>query len=408
LYLYSATGKPLCPLSGGIIKPRYTEDIQEVGMSIYGLKSVLRVPERIIFGTGTIGELGGLIEEYGKKVMLVYGGRSIVESGTYKKVTSLFMEHGLAFFEKGGISHDPDELQVREAVNIALDNRPDVIVGIGGGSVIDAAKAASIIATNGGEVKDYWEGRTFAKPSIPYIAVPTTSGTGAEITKNAVISSRDRTFKKSIRSELMIPNIALVDPELTIHMPADITVNTGLDALIQNFEAYVSKNAGPITDTLAHKGIELSACYLLRAVENPDDLEAREALSLSSLYGGITLANAGLGLAHGLAHPLGIRYGIPHGRACALTMAKVIEYNYSVRKQKYDEIAKLLNTGQTHAAAAFRKFIARLGVSTKLSEYSVRLEDIPALVEESKGGSRRYNPVDHSDETVARMLEDLL
>ncbi len=377
-------------------------------MSMYGLKSVLRVPEWIIFGTGTIGELGDLIKDYGNKVLLVYGGRSLVESGIYERITDIFKKYSFIFTEKGGISHDPDELQVTEAVGLAMRSKPDVIVGIGGGSVIDAAKAASIIATNGGEVKDYWEGRAFTKPSIPYIAVPTTSGTGAEITKNAVISSRDRKFKKSIRSELMIPNIALADPELTVNMPADVTVNTGLDALIQNLEAYVSKNAGPITDTLAHKGIELSARYLLKAVEKPNNLEAREALSLTSLYGGITLANAGLGLAHGLAHPLGIRYGIPHGRACALTMARVIEYNYGARKQKYDEVARLLNTGPKDAAAAFAEFINKLGLSTKLGEYGVRREDIPAIVEDSKGGSRRYNPVDHSDETIAKILEDLM
>jgi alcohol dehydrogenase class IV len=380
----------------------------EVYMSIYGLKSILQVPERIIFGTGTISELGGLIEEFGKKVLLIYGGRSLMESGTHARVTHLLAEHGIAVFTKGGISHDPDELQVKEAVDLALERRPDVIVGIGGGSVIDAAKAASIIATNGGGVRDYWEGKAFTKPSIPYIAVPTTSGTGAEITKNAVISGRDRTFKKSIRSTLMIPNRALVDPELTVHMPADVTVNTGLDALIQNLEAYVSKNAGPITDTLAHEAIELSARYLLRAVEKPDDLDAREALALTSLYGGITLANAGLGLAHGLAHPLGIRYTIPHGRACALTLAKVIEYNYGARKRKYDEIAKLLGSNSKDAAAAFTQFIEKLGVSTKLSEYGVKQKDIPALVEGSKGGSRRYNPVDHDDETVAKILEELL
>ncbi len=377
-------------------------------MGAYGLKSTIRVPERIIFGTGVIGELGELISGYGKKVMLVYGGVSLLKSGTYKKVTDIFKKYGFSFTEKGGISHDPDELQVKELVELAGRFTPDVIVGIGGGSVIDAAKAASIITPNGGEVKDYWGTKEFAEPSIPYIAAPTTSGTGAEITKNAVISNRDRTFKKSIRSEYMIPNVALVDPELTLGAPRDVTVDTGLDALIQNLEAFTSKNAGPITDTLARKGIELSAEYLVQAAASPGSLEAREALSLASLYGGITLANAGLGLAHGLAHPLGIRYGIPHGRACALTMASVIARNYHARKQKYDEVARILNTGPGDAAAAFSQFIAVLGVSTNLEDYGVKREDIPAIVKDSKGGSRRYNPVDHSDETVAQILEELM
>jgi alcohol dehydrogenase class IV len=265
-----------------------------------------------------------------------------------------------------------------------------------------------VLVPNGGEVHDYWEGaREFTAPSIPCIAVPTTSGTGSEITKNTVISDRDHTFKKSIRTEFMIPNVALADPALTLTVPPDVTTHTGLDALIQNLESYTSKNAGPLTDTLARRGIELAGRYLLRAVQNPDDIEAREAMSLVSLHGGICLANAGLGLAHGLAHPLGIRYGIPHGKACALTMAKVIEYNYEARKEKYDEIGMLL-AAVPDCAEAFRKLLEDLDVSTNLKEYGVRKSDIPDIVAHSKGGSRSYNPVDHDDETVAKLVEELL
>jgi len=377
-------------------------------MGVYGKKSVIQVPDRIIFGTDTINGLGDLIKEYGIKAALVYGGNSLMKSGTYERILYILSKNSIKVNEISGIPHDPDELQIKATVNRVLEVKPDVIVGIGGGSVIDTAKAASIIATNGGEVKDYWEGKIFTHPSIPYIAVPTTSGTGAEITKNAVITHRDRTFKKSIRSDYMIPDIALVDPSLTLNAPYDVTVNTGLDALIQNLEAYTSKSAGPITDTLAYKGIELSGKYLARAVEKTDDLEAREALSLSSLYGGITLSNAGLGLAHGLAHPLGIRFGIPHGRACALTMAKVIEYNYASRRNKYDEIGFLLHGSKADAAGAFSSLLNRLGISTELSDYGVKKEDIPAIVKDSRGGSRGFNPVDHSDETVAKLLEELL
>jgi alcohol dehydrogenase class IV len=284
---------------------------------------------------------------------------------------------------------------------------PDVIIGIGGGSVIDTAKAVSIIATNGGQVEDYWKGRIFSNPSIPYIAVPTTSGTGAEITKNAVITHRDRHFKKSIRSEYMIPNIALVDPMLTVSMPPQVTAETGLDALVQNLEAYTSKNSGPITDTLAHKGIELAGAYLVRAYEDGGDVEAREGLALASLYGGITLANAGLGLAHGLSHPLGIRFDLAHGHACAVTMPNVIKLNYPARREKYDEMARLLGF-KGNGADAFRKMLEKLDISTKLSSYGVKAQDIPAIVAESKGGSRGYNPIDHSDGTVEDMLREML
>ncbi len=376
-------------------------------MSILGLRSALKIPETILFGTNTIDELAEHIKKYGKRIALIYGGRSYYSSGNRERIMSILEKDNFKIHEIGGVSHDPDELLVRDVVDKVKTIMPDVIVGIGGGSVIDTAKAASIIVTNGGEVKDYWQGKAFTKPSIPYIAVPTTSGTGSEVTKNAVISNREKTFKKSIRSEFMIPNISLIDPSLTLSVPSEVTVDTGLDALIQNLEAYTSKNSGPITDTLAKKAIELAGKYLIRAFEYMDDLEAREAMSLVSLYGGINLLNAGLGLAHGLSHPIGIRYGIPHGRACAIVMPIVMKYNYRARKDKYDEVGKLL-LGVGDGVEAFIKLLDKLEISTKLSDYGIKDKDIPLIVSESKGGSRNYNPIDHSDETVVRMLEEML
>jgi alcohol dehydrogenase class IV len=376
-------------------------------MAEYGLKSQLRVPELIVYGSNTVEELGTHARTFGSRAVLITGGSSLDRSGGHERILSILKDAGIALEIMRGVKHDPDERQVMEMVEKAVKLNPDVIIGIGGGSVIDTAKAVSIIATNGGQVKDYWKGREFGKPSIPYIAVPTTSGTGAEITKNAVITASDHSFKKSIRSELMIPNIALVDPLLTLSMPPQVTAQTGLDALVQNLEAYTSRNAGPITDTLARKGIELAGAYLIRAYEDGNDVEAREGLSLASLYGGITLANAGLGLSHGLAHPLGIRFNIAHGQACAITMPRVIELNYGARKDKYDTVATLLN-GRGSAADAFNALLNRLSISTRLRDYGVAEEHIPGIVSESRGGSRGYNPVDHSDETVARMLHDML
>jgi alcohol dehydrogenase class IV len=377
-------------------------------MSTLGSRSALRVPERIIYGTNTLNELAELAAGYGRRVALVFGSNALVKHGVYERVTKLFTDEGLESRDISGIGHDPDEDQIGDAARAVKEFDTEVIVGIGGGSVIDAAKAASVLATSGGDVRDYWEGRyEFTEPSIPCIAVPTTSGTGSEITKNAVISDRDGAFKKSIRTELMIPNVALVDPALTLSAPPEVTTSTGLDALIQNLESYTSKNAGPITDTLARRGIELAGRYLLRAVRNTDDIEAREGMSLASLYGGICLANAGLGLAHGLAHPLGIRYGIPHGKACALTMAKVIEYNHPARREKYEDVGMLLG-GVPDCVEVFGTLLRDLSISTRLKEYGVRKSDIPDIVRYSKGGSRGYNPVDHDDETVARLLRELV
>jgi alcohol dehydrogenase class IV len=376
-------------------------------MGYYGSKSALAVPELILYGTNTVNELGKQCKRYGARVALVFGGKSFVDSGNCERIREILRKEGLDVREIGGVSHDPDEILVKKVVEQVKTLKPDSIVGAGGGSVLDTAKAASVIAPNGGEVRDYWAGKEFTLPSVPFIAVPTTAGTGTEVTKNSVITSADGKSKKSIRGEQMIPNVALVDPSLTLSAPPEVTANTGLDALIQNLEGYTSKNAGPITDTFARKGIELAGRYLIRAVENPGDLEAREGLALSSLYGGITLANAGLGLAHGLSHPIGIRFGVPHGRACALTMPKVIEYNMIARSEKYGEIGMLL-AGTPNAVEAFVWLLGRLGVSTRLSDYGIRREDIPLIVKDSKGGSRNFNPIDHGDERVARMLEEML
>jgi len=376
-------------------------------MENHGLKSMLKIPELIVFGSNTIEELGEYVLKYGRRATLIRGGASLEQSGSLEKILSILEHSGITVQEIAGVRHDPDEAQVMEFVESAKDFGPDVILGIGGGSVVDTAKTVSIIQPNGGQVADYWEGKAFAKPSIPFIAVPTTSGTGAEITKNAVITSRDHSFKKSIRSEFMIPNIALVDPLLTLSMPAAVTANTGLDALVQNLEAYTSRNAGPITDTLAHKGIELAGKCLLRAYEHGDNVEAREGLALASLYGGITLANAGLGLSHGLSHPLGVLCKLAHGHACAITMPSVIQINYPARKEKYDEAARLLGF-PGNGADAFRALLDRMEISTKLDSYGVKPEDILALVKGSKGGSRGFNPIDHNDETVEAMLRSMI
>lgn len=375
-------------------------------MGNYGVKSTLTLPKSVLFGTGRKYELAALVKKFGGRVVLVYGGPSFARSGAREVILDILKTGGVQVHEAGGVGHDPAEELVGRIVEVVKKTAPDCIVGIGGGSVIDTAKAASIIATNGGSVRDYWDGREFTKESIPYIAVPTTSGTGSEVTKNAVISAHDGSFKRSIRSELMTPDVALVDPSLTLTLPPKVTADTGLDALVQNIESYTSKNAGPITDTLARKGIELAGGYLVRAFENPGDLEAREALSLASLYGGITLLNAGLGLAHGLSHPIGIRFGVPHGRACAVVMPKVMEYNYTARKQKYDEIGMLL--GAKNGVDGFVGLLEKLDTPQRLGGLGITEGDLSTIISESKGGSRNYNPVPHTDETVEKMLKEML
>jgi alcohol dehydrogenase class IV len=212
------------------------------------------------------------------------------------------------------------------------------VIGLGGGSVLDAAKAISGLMTNGGDALDYVEivgrGREMESPAAPFLAIPTTAGTGSEATKNAVLTEPRARVKVSMRSPLLLPAAALVDPELTFSLPVPLTASTGLDALTQLLEAAVGTRATPMTDLFALDGIARSARSLARALRDPGDAAAREDLALASLYGGLALANAGLGAVHGIAAPLGGRHPVPHGVACAVLLPHVFETNLRALRER--------------------------------------------------------------------------
>jgi alcohol dehydrogenase class IV len=229
---------------------------------------------------------------------------------------------------------EPTAALADQGARLALAAGCEAVVGLGGGSVLDAAKAIASLMTNGGEALDYLElvgrGRTIESPSAPLLAIPTTAGTGSEVTRNAVLSVPEKRVKVSMRSPLMLPAIALVDPELTLSLPLELTASTGLDALTQLIEAYITPRATPMTDAWALEGIARSAGALAPALRNGTNLEARENLALASLLGGFALANAGLGAVHGIAAPLGGLRPVPHGVACALLLPHVLELNYKL------------------------------------------------------------------------------
>ena len=314
---------------------------------------------RILFGPGRFREAAPIAAALGRRVLVVTGAggdraasllRQLREAGVHPEV----------FAVRG----EPSAATVLAGIEAARGSGCDMVLGIGGGSALDTGKAIAALIANGGELLDYLEvigrGQPLRKQSAPYVAIPTTAGTGSEVTRNAVLESQEHRVKVSLRSPLMLPSFAIVDPELTYSMPPSLTASTGLDALTQLIEPFVCNLPNPLIDSVCREGIRIAALSLRRAYHDGSDTIARERMSLASLFGGLALANARLGAVHGLAGSLGGRLGAPHGAICARLLPYVMEVNIralqtreagSQALERYREIAVLL-TGKADATEA--------------------------------------------------------
>jgi alcohol dehydrogenase class IV len=379
-------------------------------------------PGRIVFGWGRLGEAGRLAAGLGRRAFIVCGSRSLVRSGALARLEGHLREAGVEPCPLETITREPRVEDVdRTAASLPPGNDGDLVIGIGGGSAIDLAKAVAAMATNRQRptVRDYLEGvgsgHFLEKDPLPVLAIPTTAGTGSEVTKNAVISSDDPPFKVSLRSDRMVPRAVLVDPELTASAPPPVTAHSGMDALTQLIESYLSGRSQPIPRALAREAIPLAVRSLPRAVEDPSCREAREEMAHAALSSGLALANSGLGMAHGVAAALGITCGVAHGLACAVMLPAALEANREVRRREVAEIGRLL-TGRPlpdeeaagSAADAARALGGRIGIPGRLSELGVRREQIPELVRGSRGNSMNANPRTLSDAELAGILEGML
>ncbi len=370
---------------------------------------------RIIFGAGMLREVAPLARQLGRRVLLVTG-RSPERAEPLRK--SLAAQNlGREVFSIAG---EPTLDEVRAGVALAQAGHCDVVVGFGGGSAVDAGKAIAALLTNDGEVMDYLEvigaARPLTRPGAPFIAVPTTAGAGAEVTRNAVLLSPEHRFKVSLRSPLMLARAAVVDPELTSDLPPTLTASTGLDALTQLIEPFVSTKANPMTDAFCREGMTRAARSLRRAWGG-GDLAARTDMALASLLGGLALANAGLGAVHGLAAPLGGMFPAPHGAVCAALLPQVMEVNVRALQarspeaealRRYDEVARLL-TGNVEATARdgvvwVRDLVALLRIPP-LQKYGITAVDFSILAEKAtQASSMKSNPVTLHDEELREIL----
>lgn len=380
---------------------------------------------RIVFGCGAMAQLEPLAK--------TLGGRPLVVTG--RNVARVPKAAAFLAAATVNVPGEPTFELVRTGAAKARDARCDMVIAIGGGSVIDTGKAVAMLLANGGDPLDYaeiiGEGRPVTKPSAPLIAVPTTAGAGAEVTRNAVLASPEHQVKVSLRSPFMLPAVALIDPELTRDLPPALTAATGMDALAQVIEPFVSIRANPMTDALCREGILRIARSLRTACTDGGNLAARTDMALGALFGGLALANAGLGAVHGFAAPIGGMFPAPHGAVCAALLAPVMEVNMAAlavrgtgtpvlklweqggpKLNRYEVLACLL-THRTDATVAdgvawLRQLAQDLGIPP-LRSYGLTERDVPAICRKAAAASSmKANPVVLTDDELAAILKNAL
>lgn len=371
---------------------------------------------RIVFGPGSVREIAPAAREMGRRVLLVTGGSPQRAVGIARGLEAAGVS--CTGFRVAG---EPTVELIRQGTARAHEERCDLLIAAGGGSAIDAGKAIAALLANGGDPLDYLEvigaGRSLVRASAPFIAVPTTAGTGSEVTRNAVLASPEHRVKASLRSAGMLPRLAVVDPELTFDLPPALTASTGLDALTQLIEPFVSARANPMTDAVCLEGMQRARGALVRAYRNGKDSEARTDMSLASLFGGIALANAGLGAVHGFAAPVGGMFDAPHGAVCAALLPHAMSMNIRALRarapesealRRYETIARVL-TGDAAASpedgvASVERLCQELAVPP-LRMFGIGDRDVPELVQKAaKASSMKGNPVTLSGDELTELL----
>jgi alcohol dehydrogenase class IV len=372
---------------------------------------------RTLFGPGVLREVAPAVAGMGRRALVVTG-RSTDRAAP---LLASLREQGVEA-TCFGAAGEPTIDSVAAGLARAREADCEVVIGFGGGSALDTGKAIAALLTNGGEPLDYLEvvgrGQPLAQPSAPYVAIPTTAGTGGEVTRNAVLASPQHHVKASLRSPYMLPRLAAVDPELTYSLPSEVTARTGLDALTQIIEPFVGNKANPLTDALCREGIHRAARSLRRACQEGTDAAAREDMALASLFGGLALANSKLGAVHGLAGPLGGALHAPHGAICARLLPIVMETNLRALRSRapdspalarYAEVAQLLTGDPAASAEAGVAWVQELCASlpiTSLGRFGLAEADFPALVTQAqKASSMKGNPVSLSELELVEVLQ---
>ncbi|MFQ5867288.1 MAG: iron-containing alcohol dehydrogenase [bacterium] len=347
-------------------------------------------PTRIIFGEGTLKRVGEEVGKFGQRALIVTGKSSSKKSGSLEEVINSLTSNNLRVEVFNKVEPDPSIETVEEGAKVAKECGVDVVIGLGGGSPMDAAKGIALLMTNKGELINYFGADKVKEPALPIFAIPTTAGTGSEVTKYAVITDRKKMLKQIISSPLISPKLAILDPLLTLSMPASLTANTGMDALSHAIEGYVSTQANPVGDILALKSIALIAEALPGAISQPENLKIREKMLFASMLAGMVISSAGAGIIHGMGYSISLFYGAPHGLANALLMPEVMEFNLVANPIKYRNIAEAMGKrveglSEKEAAhlsvVAVRELSENIGIPRGLKEIGVKEESLAGFAE---------------------------
>lgn len=372
--------------------------------------------QRIIFGNGCVNQLPDIIQNLGKRIVLITGRHNQLLNPVITNQEVLSRCEIKSFI----CDSEPSIIYMQSLVSDVRSYLPDMIISIGGGSVIDAGKVLAILAANEGNILDFIEvigrGLPFTNGPIPFIAIPTTAGTGSEVTRNAVLYDEKAGIKASLRSLLILPKIAMIDPDLTIGLTSEVTAYTGMDAITQVIEPLLTRKANPVTDAICRHAVSIAPDALLTAFQYPENIEAREKMALVSMFGGMALANSGLGVVHGFAAAIGGMYpNLRHGQICAALLPASIYVNrkvcnnkpdYKKITQRFSELDILLGgNNQIHAEESLRFLNQKLSIQG-IAKLGIKKQDYPEIVAKTQNSSSiKGNPVILSSEELITILE---
>jgi alcohol dehydrogenase len=350
--------------------------------------SLFRTSKRIHTGVGCLINLSEEIQRISPSQILLVTDPAVEKTGAFGQVKALLEKGEFAFAQFDGIDREPTLETLERCLKWIGNHKFDAVIGLGGGSSLDVAKVAAIMLANGGSPQDYMGIEKIPQPGVPMVMIPTTAGTGAEVTPNALLIDKKEKVKKSFVSSYLVPEVAIVDPELTVTLPPELTASTGMDALAHCLESFISLRATPTTELISLEGIRRISGSLREAYTNGANIEARYNMSLGSLYGGIALTNAGTTAVHALAYPLGGRYGVSHGVSNAIMLPYVMKYNCLSNMGKFGQIAEAMGEdlyGLNQREAAFKAIdaifqLARdVNIPLHLKDLKIGEEAIPEM-----------------------------
>lgn len=374
------------------------------------------MPSVSVMGINCLKEVPNYIKENGLNRALIVTDKVLVQVGLVGKVTSILIENNIEYVIYSGTKPNPTVKNVNDGLDMLKEYECDFVISVGGGSPHDCAKGIALLATNGGEIKDYEGVNKSAKPQLPLIAINTTAGTASEMTIFSIITDEDRHIKMALVDKHMTPVMAVNDPVLMEAMPKSLTSATGMDALTHSIEAYVSTNATPVTDACAEKSIELISNYLKRAVEDGSDMEARDMMAYAEFLAGMAFNNASLGYVHAMAHQLGGFYDLPHGVCNTVLLPHVQEFNSKVSAQRLKKVASLMSVdvsnmtdeqGANACIKAIKDLSKSIGIPSGLKELGAKEEDFSILAENAlKDACGLTNPIKATHEDIVQIFKN--